>query len=502
MGYRLLGLIFQFFFSPRQINPRHALVLFTLLQVYFLSNIFSFAFWESSNDVLLYMLAFFSASLVAFTLLLFLWLAASARFNLQRFDLLALVIFSLPVSYSVWLESIEVTRSLLYTVRTLLPFAILLVFLIGLPRIRLALGAILVLCGLSFVSHAEFSMSNGVLDEREAIALGKKTNIHVIAIDSLTNSAYSKVFMGVDNAASDYLVGLENTIYAGAMGFAEQVPTKRFWGALMNLDKTHTSDDWRAFSGYKSSYLTHLLRSNGYTISTGFSSNYFGDKGEYIDRYHINETHLKHSLICTWRASYLGLCSNFSNDLFELIHPSKNRSKWPGHVVELIERTEKDARGPQFSAYYIYKPIGHSSKYYRSDDQHMFAEYKTYFTREARNAQKVIEDIDGLRRRFPDSIFIITGDHGPYLSRTTPEEDRRYRVLDRHGVALALLNASNLCPWSRDWLARQRYLTPSRMVAASLACDGESRTLTKHFKDNEEFARFGESLAAAASANH
>ena len=80
-----------------------------------------------------------------------------------------------------------------------------------------------------------------------------------------------------------------------------------------------------------------------------------------------------------------------------------------------------------------------------------------------------------------------------------PQGDRRFEVLGRHAVALALLNASNLCAWSRDWLARQRYLTPGRMLAAALACDGESRTLVDHFVDNEEFVRFGESLAAEAA---
>ena len=49
-----------------------------------------------------------------------------------------------------------------------------------------------------------------------------------------------------------------------------------------------------------------------------------------------------------------------------------------------------------------------------------------------------------------------------------PQGDRRFEVLGRHAVALALLNASNLCAWSRDWLARQRYLTPGRMLAAKL----------------------------------
>ena len=40
MRHSLLGFSFQFFFSPRQINPRHALVLFALLQVYFFKQYF------------------------------------------------------------------------------------------------------------------------------------------------------------------------------------------------------------------------------------------------------------------------------------------------------------------------------------------------------------------------------------------------------------------------------------------------------------------------------
>ena len=123
----------------------------------------------------------------------------------------------------------------------------------------------------------------------------------------------------------------------------------------------------------------------------------------------------------------------------------------------------------------------------------MFAEFKEQYTTRTERVKKYLEDINQLRQRFPDSIFIISGDHGPFLSRTE-DEDRRFKVLDRHTVALAMLNAANLCPWSKNWLEQQRYLTASRMLAASLACDGESRKLTEHFEDNEEFIRFGESL--------
>ena len=173
---------------------------------------------------------------------------------------------------------------------------------------------------------------------------------------------------------------------------------------------------------------------------------------------------------------------------------NRSRREWPDTVVDLIDRAERNATTPLFSAFYIYWPFGHTRNDYRSDDAEMFAEYKQDVVKNAPRARKMIENIDRLRKRYPESIFIVSGDHGPYLSRTAPEKDRRFIVLDRHGVALALLNASNLCAWSRGWLDRQRYLTPSRMLAASLACNGESRQLTEHFTDNEEFIRFGESF--------
>ena len=175
---------------------------------------------------------------------------------------------------------------------------------------------------------------------------------------------------------------------------------------------------------------------------------------------------------------------------------SRNRAvrEWPATVIDLIHRAEQGETGPVFSAFYIYKPIGHTGANYVHDDPEMFEEYRRYFVDEAKRARDVVHEIDRLRRRYPESIFILSGDHGPYLSRSAPEQDRRFIVLDRHGVALALLNASSLCEWSRGWLSRQRYLTPSRMLAASLACNGESRQLVEHFTDNEEFIRFGGSF--------
>ena len=315
-----------------------------------------------------------------------------------------------------------------------------------------------------------------------------------------------KEFLGVGNPAADYLATLDDVIYADNLGFSEHIPTREAWAALFNLGQK--SRDRGSFSGSTPSLLTVLLRENNYTITTGFSGDYFGwQQGEFVDNYFRGEVaRLVRDLSCTTAKGGLGFCSKFSERMYSIIfskdtyRESRNRSvrEWPATVIDLIDRAEQGETGPVFSAFYIYKPIGHTGANYVHDDPEMFEEYRRYFVDAAKRAREVVHEIDRLRRRYPESIFIISGDHGPYLSRSAPEEgekDRRFIVLDRHGVALALLNASSLCEWSRGWLSRQRYLTPSRMLAASLACNGESRQLVERFTDNEEFIRFGESFA-------
>ena len=339
----------------------------------------------------------------------------------------------------------------------------------------------------------------------DTIELDKKTNVHIIMLDSLTHSAFTREFMGIENPAADYLETLDDTIYAGSSGFSERIPTMNAWGTVFNLGTRH--HDRGFFSGRTPSRLTALLRQNGYNISTGYSGDFFGwFRGEYVDNYYRGEVQtLKSALFCTNKKGKFWFCSKLSNHIFVKYfskkpgneHDGEKSGKaWPEMVIELVDRAERGAKGPLFSAFHIYLP-GHTPKYYRSNDPEMFAEYKRDFVDGVQRARKVIENINLLRRRYPRSIFIVSGDHGPFLSRTAPEEDRRFRVLDKHGVALALLNASNLCAWSQDWLARQPYLTPSRMLAASLACNGESRRLAENFTDNEEFLRFSDSLATA-----
>ena len=496
----------HFLSPPEGVKPGHAICLFVLLQLYFASNTLSFGFWKSSDSVFGYMLVFYGVWIAGLVLPLSLFLAAARRFNLPWLALVALFVLSIPFSWELWVRSIEIDRDAIRrVVKLLLLPATYLYFRIGLERVRWTGCAVLLLCVLSLTGHAGLSDSTEKSHDFDAVEMDKKTNVHVIMLDAFTHSPFSKEFMGVENPAADHLATLDDTIYAGSLGFSEYVPTKNAWASLFNLGQR--SNDYGSFSGSAPSRLTVSLRGNGYSVSTGFSGDYFGwYKGEHVDHYYRGETqNLKRTLACTTGKGKLGFCSGFSQSMFSRFFTKETEDKyerktrkreWPDTVVDLIDRAERNATGPLFSAFYIYLPIGHTPKNYRSGDSEMLAEYTQRYVDEAQRARKVIENIDRLRKRYPESIFIVSGDHGPWLSRTAPEADRRFIVLDRHGVALALLNASNLCAWSRDWLARQRYLTPSRMLAASLACNGESRQLTEYFTDNEEFIRFGESFTS------
>ena len=134
--------------------------------------------------------------------------------------------------------------------------------------------------------------------------------------DSLTHSAFSENYLGVRNPAADYLSMLDDTIYAGIKGFVERVPTRNSWATLFELERER--GNYKAFSGRTPSFLTNLLRKNGYYIQTGYSDSYFGAiQGEYVDHYIYEVVDLKFSLICVDQMPLLGVCSELSRTTYK-----------------------------------------------------------------------------------------------------------------------------------------------------------------------------------------
>ena len=493
-------------------NKKSTIILFVALQIYFASNTLSFGFWKSGEFIFEYMLIFYGAWLLILTLLTYLILVVCRRFNSERLAIGILILCSLPFSWELWVRSIEFDSiAVRYAVCAALLPIIYTYFRIGSVNPRATGGVLVLLCAVSFVGHASIDISSEpsqfsdeVYREFGAFDLADKPNIHIVMLDAFANSSYTEEFMGIRNPAADYLASLDDVLYAGRMGFSEYVPTKAAWGTVFNLGEKGSS---KSFSGWQASRLTVLLRENGYKIHTGFSSSYFGlTKGRWVDQYHRGaKGNLKFDLSCVTNRGRLEFCSVISRAMFaKLFLNSPNaidrqqwkeneRQEWVDTVIELIDKSERASGTPIFSGYHIYIP-GHTAQDYNHDNQQMVEEFNQYYSRRLEDAKMIVTQIADLSEKYPNSFFIIAGDHGPYLSRMESEGNRRFNVLDKHGIALALLNFSKLCSSSKTWLKRQQYLTPSRILTAILTCGSENQLLIERFSDNEEFVQLGKSL--------
>ncbi len=496
-------------FGARLDNNRNLVLSWLLLQVYLVSNLLSFGFWKVGNSFFVYEILFFSAwfTSLAAVLLLFLWIEKHKGLTRFKFRVLAVVTFPF---FWLWGASLQLELDELYVFFIIaFPFVIAVYYRVCQSNIAGVTVSMLALSTVSFFGHADLMLwkqSSVTLHPNmdvADIALDRTPNIHVVMFDSLINSEFSEEFLGERSSGADYLEKLDDSIYAGKTGFVERVPTIQSWDALFGFGVIGSEKSSRSlyFSGVFQSPLSSLLRKNGYMIQTGYANGYLGQKGPHVDHYHLQHIYtLRFRDIAICREKLLGLCNERFQFIFRKINElgyekAKGDEIWEERVFDIIEKAETRAKTPVFSGFYILIP-GHTKLSYVIGNAADFEEYKSTLSIESERVQNALERLNELRLKFPESIFIVSGDHGAWLSRTMPRnENRRFWTLDRYGVALSLLNEHNLCPVSRDWLERQRYLTPSRLLAASFACNGDSQKLLEIFSDREEFITFGESLA-------
>ena len=474
------------------LSERRCVVLFILAQVYFASNLWSFGAWKENTEVLAYIVLFCGAWLLVLTLALLAFLGFSRGSGSLMGQLLGAAV---PTLLSVpFLVDLHAASTSLHWVQVtaLLPL-LMLYYHLGPAQFVKTSCVMIILILLALQGHRA-SAAEHQEHGHDPVMLDRRPNVHVIMLDAFTHTAFTREFMGMGNPAADYLAGLDDAINAGAAGFVEATPTKPSWSMLFELGREGGATNHGAFAGHTPSLLATLLRENGYFIQTGYSNAYFGKrKGDYVDHY-LTSGQLVVPLICLPGNQYrlLGLCTDFGLRVAARIWPGGPGSSWIEQVIDRLAHAEEHIGRPVFSGYYIFDPIGHTPQSYTYGDEEDLAAYKRHFAEAVRQAHEFLRKIEQLRKRFPGSIFIVAGDHGPRLTRNAEREEvgDRFRVLDANGVALALLNASNLCPQPRRWLAQQRYLTPARMLAAALACDGESMRLVEGFRDNKDFVRF------------
>ena len=487
-------------------------IAFLALQGYFVSIVFSFTIWEIGLVGFLHAALYFGAWVIALTGMLVVFLRFVNSEIRPRRAMLVAVALSVPM-FGIWLQVFNLTpRWIEYVAIAIFPVFCYSYYRVSVLHIRKMSALVCCLFIVSIFSHSNPSFFDNSEEFKpySQLKMERRPNIHVIMFDSLTTSAYTREFLEIENPASQFLATLDNTIFAGNRGFVEAVTTRKSWSTLFHLG-TSSAQSVGVFSGAIASPLTTLLNSNDYMIQTGFSTKYLGyAKGEHVDEYYYDNRDWRSFKTAACEQKLLGYCSKFSGMLFQFINslfpPAKelldDSITWEDFVLKKIKESEQRINSPVFSAFHIYAP-GHWFAGTSMNEKN-FEKFREFYLSGSMRVFETLQKIEDIRKDYPRSIFIISGDHGPFISSGYDKvENKRFLTLDSRHVSLALINEDNLCTYERNWLQNNDVFTPTLMLIASLSCDGEESDLLFRHKSHDsnwkEWKMYGSTLTASVN---
>ncbi len=359
----------------------------------------------------------------------------------------------------------------------------------------LAVAVVFVLAPLVTTDKAAFgtevkltATENHFLEQFSDITFEQRPNVYLLAFDSMIPPYIAKKYLGIEKLP--YERELKKSFIEFEHSASVSVPTKPSLNGVMRLDQRGLTNSRDYFNGMKPSVLSTLFKQNGYEVTTGYASYYFGEKGPYIDRYVIGQFHtLSDTVQCVDVADSLyhklrafGVCVNigeFKNithlttKLFGRKTIIKYTGKsWPEKVLEEV-RDGANSKAPQLKIFYSYRPNGHVKKNYRHTDLDAQDAYRNYFLDGAEQLDKILEKAASIISiNDPSAMLVVFGDHGAWMSRgIKAEEDPEFFYEDRHMVSLSVLQTDNHCA-NRETLAHysKPYNTTSRIVASVARC--------------------------------
>ena len=363
-----------------------------------------------------------------------------------------------------------------------------------------SVNAVLILTMLGPIAGILFASTQPPADENriaafDGIEFHSKPNIHIVSVDALSPATLVQKHMELTDLpyaqmlASDGVLVFKNA-------FASQVPTEPSLNSLMRLAHIDFAGSSGYFAGRTDGPVTHVLRANGYKISTGFNQQYFGHKGPFVDAYVPDSAQsVNNSTLCALATDnpykFFSFCA-----LASLFQGSKPAPSWPDRILDIV-RQEAGAPGaaPKFTLHYMVNPIGHTALDYRSSDRAALARYAVQYQRGAAAVTEIMARLQATVRNDPTpSILIVMGDHGPFLSRTvSTDENPTFLVQDRYGIlAAALVNNTGCTPQQLRHYTKI-YATPERILAGVMRCladDPKRLDAAMKFDEAHDFEKF------------
>ena len=335
-----------------------------------------------------------------------------------------------------------------------------------------------------------------------AVRLKSKPNFYIMVFDSLVPVEVADLFYGSGSAG--YATELSN-YFIRPRGFTAQnyIWSKNSMREIMWLGFPDESGGYDYFNGMLDSPLANLFRSNGYDVTTGYTTTYWGETGDYITDYlHLASAplQLRQTTLCidngdsfASRLRAFGICSLIGPfaafpslgrllDTLISIAPQTDHPNASWHrAVDNHIRLSAASATPKLTFLYTYTPIGHTKLDYDHAIDADRMNYVKHFKKYSRLAGIVIQNlVDTIFEVDKDAIVILAGDHGAGISRKSSGAPW-FKVIDEQMVALGLMKTANQCVTvheSGGFVPNPLgYHTVSSAVISVLSCLADDDTL-------------------------
>tara|TARA_Y100001936_G_scaffold217150_1_gene228861 strand:- start:413 stop:1966 length:1554 start_codon:yes stop_codon:yes gene_type:complete len=352
----------------------------------------------------------------------------------------------------------------------------------------------LFISGLISATSDDKNTVTGSLQRYENITFKDRPNLHLVMYDSMLPATLAEKHMGIPNLSyHDYLKSEKAIIFKNM--FASDAPTKPSVNSIMRLANPDFQG-YRFFSGHQNSPVAYIFKNNGYNIATGYRGFTFGDKGPHIDEYNteenqkaLNPKNLAQSDLCFFNGrkehftKLYGLCyflppllpgTQISQPITnaKIDSASNNEFAWAHKVIDII-KSKGSSNQPWLTFHHTYNPIGHTVTSHRSDSAEDLKKYTEHFVRQSNILTEEILPtlIKSIHMHDPNSLVLIFGDHGVWLSTTSDKStEQEFIILDRYAIFTALLNTNHSCNSNDINYYTDTYSTPERLLAGIIRC--------------------------------
>lgn len=255
-----------------------------------------------------------------------------------------------------------------------------------------------------------------------------KKNIYILIFESYANLETLEYY-GYDNRNQIKFLEENNfTIYHGtySKGSTSLSSTSR----ILELEENFTKDERHYMNG--NAFVLNAFKENGYKTVGLFKSPYaFGSSPIVWDEYYPKDDITKIGGKTILKAIYEGY---FRFDIFDDNYDLSTYTKLRDKYLSLKQK--------QPMLFYTHGEYpGHSQNSGKCHKN----EKKKYFEGMSKANKQMKKNISLLKKNNPDSIIVILGDHGPYLTKNCTalqnfqqSEINRFDIQDRYGTFLAI----------------------------------------------------------------